>query len=87
MDHLRASRSRRLGDGSRTTPSVDLSIAPPLLAEASRVLKRGQDFVVGIVLFEPHRELEAGGMEEAEECLEARLTLVALVRRDHRRRH
>src|SRR5207344_1417376 len=47
----------------------------------------GQDFIVGVVRRELHRELETGGVEKPQQRLETRLALVPLVCRDHGRRN
>jgi hypothetical protein len=70
----------------RSSPGIGFAVAAVALACISLALENGQDFVVGVTRLEPHRELEAGGMDESAERLEARLALVALVCRDHRRR-
>jgi hypothetical protein len=41
---------------------------------------------MGVVWLKLHPQLEAGSMEQPEKSLESRLTPIALVRRDHRRR-
>src|SRR5205823_8297984 len=69
--------------GCRSPPRLELTVAPCPFPACPCRLEVGKHVVVGLVRRELHPKIESGRPQQAKQRVQRRLSLAALIRRDH----